>query len=190
MQIRPAAEKDVDSIQAVGRSAWRDTYAGLLPAEYIDRALEQWWSRSYLTKAIQSQQHILLVAEENDKIIGVAESQILDDKSAILWKLYVLKEHRRRGLGTSLVEESIRRLPSGSETYGTEYNSENKGAAAFYASQGFVFDRTEELDFGGRRIVSVYVKRALRADGEGAIASTMVEKQLKHQEVNHAREKH
>lgn len=97
---------------------------------------------------------------------------MLDDKSAILWKLYVLKEHRGKGIGTALIEESIRHLPSGIEVYYTEYDIKNERAAAFYASRGFVVDKIEESDFKDELIVSVYVKRFLRNRGEGKGART------------------
>jgi GNAT superfamily N-acetyltransferase len=166
MQIRPAVMEDIEGVQAVGRSAWWDTYTGLRPKEYIQHALEQWWSGDYLRGAIESERHILLVAEEHQQIIGVVESQVLADKRAMLWKLYVLKEHRGKGVGTALIEESIRCLPLGIEVYYTEYDSKNEGAAAFYASRGFVFDKTEELDFQGVPVESVYVKRFLREMGK------------------------
>jgi ribosomal protein S18 acetylase RimI-like enzyme len=162
MQIRPALARDIEGIQAVGRSAWRDTYTGLFPEEYIQHALEEWWSSDYLREALESEGQFLLVAEEEPQIVGVAESQVLDGRRAILWKLYVLKEHRGQGIGSALIEESIGRLPAGIEALYTEYDSQNEGAAAFYASRGFVFDRREELDFQGTPVVSIYVKRVLK----------------------------
>jgi GNAT superfamily N-acetyltransferase len=99
---------------------------------------------------------------ENGPARRVAESQVLDEESAMLWKLYVLKEYRGQGIGTSLIEESIKRLPSSVETYRTEYDSKNEGAAAFYASRGFVLEKVEELDFHGTSITSIYVQRDLR----------------------------
>ena len=164
MEVRRAAENDIEGIQAVGTSAWWDTYPGLFPDEFIEQNLARWWSRKRLKQAIESEEHIVLVAEEGQDVMGVAHTQIRDDNSAILWKLYVLKEHRGRGVGTSLVEESIRQFPSQIETYYTEYHSENRRAAAFYASRGFVFDRTEESDSHGTLTVSIYAKRFL---GEG-----------------------
>ncbi len=165
--IRRAVENDIGGIQAIGRSAWWDTYTGLFPEEYIEQNLERWWSGEYLKQAIESEEHIVLVAEEGRDFIGVAETQIRDDNSAILWKLYVLIEHRGHGVGTSLIEESIKQFPSQIETYYTEYHSENKGAAAFYALRGFVFDKTEEHDFLGTATVSIYVKRFLKGSNVG-----------------------
>jgi ribosomal protein S18 acetylase RimI-like enzyme len=164
MHIRPASLEDIEGIQAVGRSAWRDTYADLRPDAYIRQALERWWSADYLRAALESKRHVLLVAEEQHQIVAVAESQVLNDKNAMLWKLYVLKARRGQGIGTALIEESIRRLPAGIEVYHTEYDSKNEPAAAFYASCGFVFDRTEASEFEGAPLVSTYVKRFLSED--------------------------
>jgi ribosomal protein S18 acetylase RimI-like enzyme len=165
-EIRRAAERDIEGIRAVGTSARWDTFQGLFPDEYIEQSLERWWSGEYLKQAIKSEEHIVLVAEEGQDVIGVAQTQMRDDNSAMLWKLYVLKEHRGRGIGTSLIEESIRQFPSQIETYYTEYHSENKRAAAFYASRGFVFDRAEEGDFHGTPAVTIYAKRFLNKTKE------------------------
>jgi GNAT superfamily N-acetyltransferase len=90
-------------IQAVERSAWHDTYTGLFSEEYIEQALEQWWSSDYLRGAVEAEGGVLLVAEEEQQIIGVAESQVLDERRAILWKLYVLKAQRGKGVGSARV---------------------------------------------------------------------------------------
>jgi GNAT superfamily N-acetyltransferase len=161
MIIRRAVKSDIWKIQAVGTSAWRDTYSDLLPESYIEAALARWWCEEYLTPVIESEEHILLVAVEAGHVIGVAETQILDEQRAILWKLYVLKHHRGKGVGTSLIEESVQRLPSRIEVYYTEYYDFNHQAAAFYGARGFLFDRAEELDVRGTPIVSIYVKRFL-----------------------------
>jgi hypothetical protein len=84
MRIHPAVMADIEGIQAVGRSAWWDTYIGLRPKEYIQQTLEKWWSIDYLRWVIGSERHILLVAEERQQIIGVAESQVLSGKKAML----------------------------------------------------------------------------------------------------------
>jgi hypothetical protein len=78
----------------------------------------------------------------------------------------VLKEHRQKGVGTTLIEESIRRLPSGIEVYATEYDRKNEGAAEFYAARGFMFGKSEELDFQGVIVESVYVQRFLGEMGQ------------------------
>ena len=162
MEIRTALIDDIKDIQTVGRLSWNDTYGVFRSDAYIAYGLEQWWSSQYLENSIQSENHVLLVAETVPEIIGVAESQYLNETSAILWKLYVLKAHRRKGIGTALIEESIRRLSSTIESYYTEYDSQNKKAAAFYESRGFEFDRLEESQFHDEVITSVYIKRDLR----------------------------
>lgn len=68
MQIHPAMVKEIEGVQNVGRSAWWDTYIDLRSEEYIRHALEQWWSRDYLRRAIESEEHIVLVAEEQHQI--------------------------------------------------------------------------------------------------------------------------
>lgn len=161
IQISTALIDDIEAIQSVGRSAWWDTYAEFRSEEYILFALETWWSKDYLKKAIESDGNTILVAKEQRQIVGVLESQVLNQQSAIIWKLYVPREHRRKGIGKLLIDECIKRFPSGTEVCYTEYDSQNENAASFYGSQGFIFDKTEQGNFRGEAIVSIYVKRYL-----------------------------
>ena len=161
MKIRPAEIDDINGIQRVGNLSWHDTYQRLCSHEYILYGLKEWWSADYFERSIQSSTHILLVAEQQNEIIGVAESQYLDGATAFLWKLYVLKVHRKHGVGTALIGESIRRLPPETKHYCTAYIKGNEDAAIFYKSLKFEFDREEEFRYQDEVITSVSVRRNL-----------------------------
>ena len=75
-----------------------DTYAAKPP------------SRSYLRKALGRRETIVLVALENNRIIGGLMAYVLDkleqERSEIyIYDLAVAQEHRRRGLATALIAE-------------------------------------------------------------------------------------
>jgi ribosomal protein S18 acetylase RimI-like enzyme len=164
LHIRTATLTDIDAIRAVGIAAWYDTYVGLVPDDYIAWALDKWWSPEDIQRHIDSSQFIVLVAEVDRQVVGIAHTQIRPDVTAIVWRLYVRQAHRGRGIGKQLITASEQRLPSSTRRLCIEYYQANTRAAAFYARLGFVFDRIETVSFQNVPIVSVFVSRALHAD--------------------------
>lgn len=162
MNIRSATLNDIDGIRAVGIASWHDTYSGIVPDNYISWALEKWWMPEILKRYVMSDQFIVLVAERNGNIIGMAHAQIRSDKTAILWRLYIEQMYRGQGIGTQLMKEIQDQLPAEVQWLYIEYYQQNKRAETFYADQGFVFDRQETTSFEGVPIVSVFVKRAIQ----------------------------
>lgn len=160
--VRDAILTDVEAFRAVGHASWRDTYTGLMPQDYIEHGLSEWWSSEAIARAIQSVEHIALVAETGSEVVGVAQtSPNRDGQSATLWKLYVRKPHRGKGIGSALIAETARRLPPAVDTLFTEYLTANEPAARFYTCMGFVFDHKEQDAFNGQIVRSTYVKRRL-----------------------------
>ena len=161
MHIRQATPADIAGIRAVRVSAWYDTYPGIVPDGYIPWALEKWWQPETLKRYVVSDQFIVLVAEYDQQIVGMAHAQLRPDQTAILWRLYVEQAYRGQGIGSQLMQGVQDRLPSETRWLLIEYYQQNKRAAAFYAAQGFVFDRLETTTFEGVPIVSVFVKRSI-----------------------------
>jgi len=47
---------------------------------------------------------LFLVAQENKKIIGFVYGEAIKDKCAILWMIYTIKEYRKKGIATKLIQ--------------------------------------------------------------------------------------
>ena len=80
-----------------------DTVHTVNAADYTEEQLNAWatgivdleaWNNSFLS-------HNTLVAEENGEIVGFADM----DHNGYLDRLYVHKDHQRRGIATALVKE-------------------------------------------------------------------------------------
>lgn len=159
MRIRTATLADMAAIRAVGIAAWYDTYPGLVPDDYIAWAIAKWWSPEDIQRHIESDQFLVLVAEVDQQIVGIAHTQIRPDQTAILWRLYVAQAYRGRGIGTQLISASDQQLPTSIRRLGIEYYQANSRAGKFYGRLGFVFDRIETVTFQNVPIVSVFVQR-------------------------------
>ncbi|MEB3851927.1 MAG: GNAT family N-acetyltransferase [Desulfurococcales archaeon] len=105
--------------------------------------------------AVESEREILLVAEENGEVVGVARAVLEENPMleasplAVLKELYVKPEYRRRGIASLLVEEAFRALQeAGARALAAEFPAQNRVAKSFYEKLGF------------RAFRSVYIREA------------------------------
>jgi ribosomal protein S18 acetylase RimI-like enzyme len=111
-------------------------------------------AREYLLNAIHdSKGHLILVAEDMGKIVGVLKADIRERlfyspsiEGAIV-DFYVMPEYRRKGLGRMMLEKAIVMLRErGAQLITAEFPTQNQIAINFYNKMGF------------RSLVSVYAR--------------------------------
>lgn len=156
--IRPATVNDIAAIQSVGQAAWRDTYTGLVPDGYLDEGFTRSWAREGFVQALDNAYIHLLVAELDGAIIGVAQLGWSEKGIASLWRLYLLSEVRRQGLGQRLWETIIADLPPLIHTYRTSVVRGNP-ALRFYQRLGFVITHQAESEYVGYLVSLTYLER-------------------------------
>lgn len=118
--LRPATPEDGPAIARVQIQAWRETYAGLVPDEFLARMVgeerreraAQGWAR-----AAADPRQVLLVAEEAGEVVGFvaggparALPEDGPEYGGELYALYLLRACQGRGSGRALVRELARRL--------------------------------------------------------------------------------
>jgi ribosomal protein S18 acetylase RimI-like enzyme len=139
--IREASERDVEEVSRLivrfymfneeFDPAWSST-------EDLGRAAE------IVKESLEDPNTILLVAEFEGAVIGVARAVIVEEPMleispiGILKELYVRPEYRRRGIATRLVEEMSEFLhKKGAKAIAAEFPSRNEVAEAFYEKISF-----------------------------------------------------
>lgn len=166
-----ATAADLSEIVRIHRETWRLAYAELLPQDVLDTldADEAW--------ALAVQSGAVLKATEGEWTVGfVVASKAPDDEvakadgtlpddAATTALLSVLVEPRwgRRGHGTRLVAEAVRRLGETGATRGIAWVPEaDKASRNFYERLGWTGDGTvRTLDAGGRPLREVRVSGPL-----------------------------
>ncbi|QLG09478.1 GNAT family N-acetyltransferase [Deinococcus sp. D7000] len=114
--IRPATPADAPAIARVHVTSWRETYAGLMPDDFLERMTndemrqrrEMGWERT-LSQRLET----VLVAEQDETVVAFASAGPARDHPGYemeLMTLYVLKSAQRRGLGRALFAEIVRTL--------------------------------------------------------------------------------
>ena len=100
VEVRRAVEEDLDAILSVGHRTWPPTYEPIAGADYVAMGLAKWWSAESTLPAIRAGR--MTVAEIDGDVVGVASAGP-HEGHLVLWKLYVLPEHQRGGIGARLL---------------------------------------------------------------------------------------
>jgi ribosomal protein S18 acetylase RimI-like enzyme len=141
MKIRKMRKKDIEEYVNCETRIW-ETLRDHLPEEYIDRNLS-WIRRQGVKDAwarvIDDPNWILLVAEEDNSIVGIAQGRVDWSRLSSLGFLGVDKNHRRRGIARSLMEKFIDESKNlGAAKITLDTSPLLKPAVKLYADMGFV----------------------------------------------------
>lgn len=144
-QLRPLTLEDCDELGRVHMAVWRDTYAGLMPAEYLAGLSEERCAATWRERVAAQDGHpgrTLVVVDPEGRVAGFASAGPSRDADAPTdWELYavnLLPEARGTGIADRLLDELV------GDREATLWVAEgNTRARSFYARRGFA-------DEGGR----------------------------------------
>jgi len=78
----------------------------------------RFWTKEELYRWIDSKDDVLLVAEDEGKIIGYIMSRLhIPTRNAIIENVYVDERYRRKEIGSNLVRECLKQLKEKGTTY-------------------------------------------------------------------------
>ena len=152
--IRAAIPSDAQSIALVHVESWRSTYAGILPASYLEQlSIER--RKAMWVEVINSRKlgcHELVAEAADGKIIGfVSGGPNRDRKPAVdhdeshadepdgeIYALYLLATHQKSGLGKRLLLNSLQRMQADGFYACKVWVLEGNPASGFYQKLGAV----------------------------------------------------
>ena len=124
MKIRSYCLSDKDSVMALWKEVFNPQKSHNDPETVINMKIKQ-------------NDGLFFVAEENHQIIGTIIAGF-DGHRGWLYSLTVLPQHRRKGLGTSLVNKAMEELKKlGCLKANLQIYSDNKEVVDFYKKIGF-----------------------------------------------------
>jgi len=157
--IAPAGPADAAALARLHVESWRETYAGILPAAYLDRmspALhEHRWKQRLITP-----REVTLAAEARDGLAGYVSAErarrVRGLAVAEITTLYVLKRAQGRGLGRELFTAAARVMAArGAEALVLWVLRDNLNARGFYERLGGRRDDVGNEYVGGAVVASV-----------------------------------
>jgi len=140
--IRPARVEDVAALADLARRTWLDAFGASVSPENAATEADEGRSEERFRAALA--ERTILVAEENDALVGYVE---FDDTE--LHRLYVETALQGRGIGRALLETALAhpRLAS-AERVVLQVWDENTRAVHLYKSVGFRRTGTKKFTIG------------------------------------------
>ncbi|GAA5174938.1 GNAT family N-acetyltransferase [Niveibacterium umoris] len=155
LRIRPAERRDAARIAALGMQVWLHTYAtGGVSGAMADYVLSE-FTLAKLAARIEDPKRLVLVAEEEDHLLGYAVTNFdarHGDIASELETLYVQAHLLGRGIGHALLlaAHSAAARYHGDSRLWLTVNAQNARAIAFYQRQGFVEAGETDFELGGK----------------------------------------
>lgn len=145
---------DAEGIARVHVQCWQESYANLLPAEFLrnlsaDARVAQW------RNAISDPDVFVRVAREAGRIVGFvscgsARGDAAKDADGEIFAIYILKAYHGRRIGRALIAAAARFwLSKGGRSLIVLSMAGNKQAAAFYEALGGVQVHEGSLEIAG-----------------------------------------
>jgi GNAT superfamily N-acetyltransferase len=118
--LRPATREDARAIAEINAMAWRETYAGLLPAEILAGIDLDDWRRRWLDRIGSGESgQAVFVALEEGAPVGFARCNRQTNPKLVplgfegeIASIYLLRRVQRQGLGTRLMAQLAEHLMS------------------------------------------------------------------------------
>ncbi|MGH7022712.1 MAG: GNAT family N-acetyltransferase [Caulobacteraceae bacterium] len=139
--IVPAGPGDAAALAAVHVHSWRETYAGLLPAQYLERMSAPVHATRWRRQLTRARPGEVVMAVEGPKGITAycAGAVGAGSTEAEIFTLYLLRSVQGSGLGRRLFETTARVLAAqGAKSLRVWVLNGNERATGFYAHLGGV----------------------------------------------------
>ncbi|MBZ9854417.1 GNAT family N-acetyltransferase [Mesorhizobium sp. CA13] len=164
MFVRTAGDRDLAAIRALLVETWHATYDAIYGAERVTEITDEWHSIASLTARLAKPNSEFLVADDGQRIGGMAFAEAVDGGGLIMLKqLYVQPGLQGRGIGGMLLDEIIESFPE-ARAIRLEVEEKNTRAIAFYQANGFVrTGRTDNCGSAQSAIPALVYERPLAA---------------------------
>lgn len=164
VSFRDAAAQDASLISHIYATSWRKAYRGLISQDYLDRLPDDYWVSS-VRAWLSSDRFSGLIILDDKRPVGCAIYGRGRDEDHGDWgeivSVYLLPDVTRRGLGTALMQETLRRMRDDGFTRFYLWAIDGNAAAdAFYRGLGFkVTGDHINYSIGGQNVRDIrYVK--------------------------------
>lgn len=148
--IKKVLPDEVIALQKIGRQTFKETFAAGNTEENLTKYLEEGFSSEKLLGELTDQNSEFHFALHEDVVIGYlklnfgdSQTELKDDKSAEIERIYVLQEYQGKKVGQLLYEKALQIA----NAYKADYIwlgvwEENPRAIQFYKKNGFTeFDK-------------------------------------------------
>ncbi|PKR80651.1 GNAT family N-acetyltransferase [Brumimicrobium salinarum] len=150
MKITRITTNEIDQLQKIGRQTFYETFSTGNTQENMQKYLDERFSIEKLTAELNDKNAIFYFVQLENKIVGYlkinfgdSQTELKDDKSLEIERIYVLKEFQGKKIGQILYDKAIEIAKQKDADYiWLGVWEENPRAIKFYKKNGFVeFDK-------------------------------------------------
>ena len=157
-EIRPLCLSDCDKIGPLLREIWLDAYHGIQTDKELLEQSHKVHTPEIVALEIDDPNTYSVIAVIEDQIIGHASGVLVGDKVDI-FRLYLLREFYRQGIGKALLAE-VESFFDPKYDMWIEVYEENQRAVDFYLSQGYeIIERATEVQTEGRDVYEFKMRK-------------------------------
>lgn len=169
--IRQANIHDIDPLQQIGRETFFETFAASNSEENMKNYLETSFSTEKLTAELNDPASSFYFVQQGERVIGYlklntgqAQTEVKNDRSLEIERIYVLNEFHGQKVGQLLFEKALEIAEH------TQMDSiwlgvweENPRAISFYKKNGFVEFDQHVFRLGDDEQTDIMMKKTLNA---------------------------
>jgi ribosomal protein S18 acetylase RimI-like enzyme len=159
MVIRPSKSSDAHSMSCIYVQTWQDTYLGVVPYSYLIKMSVNQLEQAFLHE-LQSKQIVSFVVEDNHEVVGFITGGYERNGNLIyngeIYTLYVMKDHRRRGLGLKLASALAKRFHHFGIYAMLVQVLKRNPYRHFYKKINGIYLRSQSMPFAGERLEVEY----------------------------------
>jgi ribosomal protein S18 acetylase RimI-like enzyme len=160
MEVRRfEGRRDAEEIIRLEGRAWREAYGGLLPEAVLESkpvAPDEADVDRWLEAIRESEDGVLVAVDDGGDICGFVEVRwgdaetkaLVGEDEAEVNAIYVDPDHWGEGIGTALLDATVRVLPTDIDTIRLETLSGNELGRRFYEARGFVRTGSGTFEIG------------------------------------------
>lgn len=145
ISIRPASLSDISKLRKIGRRTFEETFSGSNTPENMVRYLDESFSAEKLASELSDPDAAFYFAVSGEEVIGylklnfgASQTELNDNRSVEIERIYVLKEFHGQKVGQMLYEKAIHVAREACADYiWLGVWEENPRAIAFYEKNGF-----------------------------------------------------
>ena len=150
MEIKKVTLHEIAQLQEIGRQTFFETFSAANTEENMKKYLEEGFSVKKLTAELSDKNSDFYFVLIDQKVVGylklnfaASQTELKDDKSLEIERIYVLKEFHGKKVGQLLYEQAIQIAKQANAAYvWLGVWEENPRAINFYKKNGFVeFDK-------------------------------------------------
>lgn len=150
IEIKKATLSDLATIQDISKKSFIETFAAINTPENMAKYLQESFNTAQLTTEINNPESPFYIAFWNTEPVGYlklnlgnAQTEVVEDTTLEIQRIYVLKEFHGKRIGQLLLDEAIKIAHQIPVTYiWLGVWEENHRALQFYTKNGFVtFDK-------------------------------------------------